>query len=171
MPYSLIVDVIVLGLLVVMIPYIVRLNKRLGMLRRDKAQLEKLATTFTESTRRADESLGGLKASAETMQRKLDSAQALHDDLAFLLERGEKTADRLEEIIRLSRPDTPLAPSAGEETQPVQPTRPAETMKRAPMMASPQPSEQPSQQTGENGEGSLRSEAERELLKAIRSTN
>ena len=167
MPYSLIVDVIVLGLLVVMIPYIVRLNRRLGMLRRDKAQLEKLAATFTESTRRADESLGGLRASAENMQRKLDSAQALHDDLAFLLERGEKTADRLEDMIRLSRPDAPLTPDTVEvaarpldQTVPASPTAAA---KRAPLTATPKPSE--------NGENSLRSEAERELLKAIRSTN
>jgi hypothetical protein len=166
-PYSLIVDVIVLGLLVVMIPYIVRLNGRLGMLRRDKAQLEKLAATFTESTRRADESLGGLRTSAENMQRKLDSAQALHDDLAFLLERGEKTADRLEDMIRLSRPDAPPAPDTAEAVAPSSgqtvPASPIATAKRAPLTASPQPSE--------NGENSLRSEAERELLKAIRSTN
>ena len=158
-----IVDVIVLGLLVIMIPYIVRLNKRLRMLRRDKAQLEKLAVTFSESTKRADESLGGLKASAENMQRKLDSAQALHDDLAFLLERGEKAADRLEDLIRQSRPEAPIVPaSAGHREAKAPATTPTPVAKKsAPPTANPL--------NGENGEDSLRSDAERELMKAIRS--
>ncbi len=163
MTVSLIVDVIVLGLLVVMIPYIVRLNKRLSMLRRDKAQLEKLATTFAESTRRADESLNGLKTSAENMQRKLDSGQALHDDLAFLLERGEKAADRLEDLIRESRPETPgtqpvvASPSTASQT----PAAPLVAKRSAPPVSTV---------NNENDEGTLRSDAERELLKAIRSS-
>jgi hypothetical protein len=159
-PYSLIVDVIVLGLLVIMIPYIFRLNKRLSMLRRDKAQLEKLAVTFADSTRRADESLGGLKASAENMQRKLDSAQALHDDLAFLLERGEKAADRLEDLVRQSRPETPPVPAMG--TTPAPTSHPV-AKKSSPPTATPQ--------NNDDGGDSLRSEAERELLKAIRSSS
>lgn len=162
MPYSLIVDVIVLGLLVIMIPYIVRLNKRLSMLRRDKAQLEKLAATFAESTRRADESLGGLRSSAENMQRKLDSAQALHDDLAFLLERGEKVADRLEDMIRQSRPETPSSNTASANTHQTPTTEPVVKTSARPLTTA---------LNHENGEDSLRSDAERELLKAIRSTN
>ena len=158
MPYSLILDVIVAGLLVIMIPYIVRLNKRLSMLRKDKAQLEKLAATFSESTRRADESLGNLRLSAETMQRKLDSAQTLHDDLAFLLERGEKAADRLEDGVRMARAETPAAtPARVTQRASVTATEPRESVS-----STPQPTaddEYP------------RSEAERELLKAIRSAN
>lgn len=153
MPYSLILDVIVAGLLVIMIPYIIRLNKRLGMLRKDKAQLEKLAATFAESTRRADESLGNLRASAENMQRKLDTAQTLHDDLVFLLDRGEKTADRLEDMVRVSRSEMSDASAK---------TAAASPPARKPMVASPQ------LETDKNSPGS---EAERELLKAIRSAN
>ena len=164
MPYSLILDVVVAGLLIIMIPYVIRLNKRLSNLRKDKAQLEKLATTFSESTRRADDSLGNLRASAETMQRKLDSAQTLHDDLAFLLERGEKAADRLEDLARMSRSETA---SAGNTVS---------VADRAVSSKSPQ-SETPVREVKtkptrpEEDDDYPRSEAERELLKAIRSAN
>ena len=103
MPYSLLMDVVVALLLVVTIGYAVRLNKRLGLLRRDKAELEKVAVAFAESTVRADESLNRLRSTADVMQQQIETAQGIHDDLAFLLDRGEKAADRLEDAIRESR--------------------------------------------------------------------
>ncbi len=162
MPYSLILDIVVAVLLLVMIPYVIRLNRRLGMLRRDKAQLEKLAMTFAESTKRADESLGNLRASAEDMQRKLNSARTLHDDLAFLLDRGEKAADRLEEMVRASR-------TMGSGPKPVE--QPTASTGRAPASAGPasQPGREPNVTTPENDVS--HSEAERELLRALRSAN
>ncbi len=122
MPYSLIVDGVVAVLLVVTIGYAMTLNKRLGLLRRDRGELEKLANTFMVSTERANESLGQLHATAEVLQRQIESAHGLHDDLAFLVERGEKAADRLEETIRLSReflnPDSePSEPTLAEPSK------------------------------------------------------
>lgn len=181
MGYALFIDIVVALLLVVTIGYAVRLNKRLGMLRSDKVELEKLATTFAESTVRADESLGRLRSTADLMQQQIASAQGLHDDLVFLLDRGEKTADRLEDAVRVSRkfdrrPTNPAAPDASEVASP-KPVKADEAGNQRQAaaeiddvnagMARPAPTVAPRDEV----EISTRTEAERELLKALRSSN
>jgi hypothetical protein len=151
-PYSLIVDVLVAVLLVVTIGYAIVLNKRLGRLRRDKAQLEKLAVTFGESTARAEDSILKLKKTAELLQERIDKAQSLRDDLAFLIDRGGQAADSLEDLVRVTRETVGVKPrvSRPADAEPAQ--RPAPTPMRP-----------------EAGDGN--SEAERELLRAIRSAS
>ncbi len=100
MPFSLILDLLVALLLVVMIGYAVALNRRLGSLRQDKSELQKLAASFGGATMRAEESIDRLKNMTDTLQRCIDKAQALHDDLTFLIDRGDTAADRLEETVR-----------------------------------------------------------------------
>ncbi|MEQ8664748.1 MAG: DUF6468 domain-containing protein [Rhodospirillales bacterium] len=115
MPYALIIDVVVAILLVVTIIYAVGLNRRLTAMRRDRAKLEKIANDFAQSTARANDSITHLKSTNEALQRQLDTAQSLRDDLAYLLDRGEKSADRLEELVRAARDKvgiTPLSTSA-----------------------------------------------------------
>lgn len=179
MPYSLLIDVVVALLLVVTIGYAIRLNKRLGLLRRDKAELEKLAMAFAESTVRADESLGRLRSTADMMQQQIGAAQGLHDDLVFLLDRGEKAADRLEDVVRKSRDvDHTAIPSINrgaadplattKDAMPPANTRQSQSaeiddvnvgIKRPVSTVTPQ----------ENDKISAQTEAERELLKALRS--
>ena len=93
MSYSLIIDVLVAVLLAVTIGYAIILNKRLGKLRADKKELEKLATKFGHSTHRAEESIDKLKHTADLLQDSMDKAQALRDDLAFLIDRGDRAAE------------------------------------------------------------------------------
>ena len=57
------------------------------------------------STSRADESISHLRSSVEGLQDQIGKAQAMRDDLIFLTERGSSAADRLEEYVRLSRAD------------------------------------------------------------------
>ncbi len=174
MPYSLIIDVVVAVLLIVTISYAVRLNNRLSMMRRDRAELEKLAVAFAESTQRADESLGRLRSTADMLQGRIDSAQALHDDLAFLLNRGEKAADQLEELVRASRSYTGQN-AAGEQTASapskaaIAPKIPREhaDAPHAEKKHSAPPSWDEIKSEGQDS--SERSDAERELLKALRS--
>ena len=177
MPYSLIIDVVVAVLLIVTIGYAISLNKRLGMLRRDRGELEKLAQTFTLSTERANESLGQLHVTAEALQHQIDRAQGLHDDLAFLLERGEKAADRLEDTIRASRsgeiagkPDDLLSDQDTEK-------RSIRSNAQGTGGQSRQQSRQEHSEGLNNTENNTKSDrdytpsdAERDLLKAIRST-
>jgi len=184
-PYTLLIDVVVALLLVVTISYAVRLNKRLGMMRRDKAELEKLAIAFSESTVRADESLGRLRSTADMMQRQIESAQGLHDDLAYLIDRGEKAADRLEEAVRVSRdfdrrsakPSSSEMPAETSKDAPPQKSAPGASASGRPAapevndinegMSRPAPAVKPR----EGEDVSTRTEAERELLKALRSAN
>jgi len=61
MPWTLIVDSVVAVLLVVTISYAITLNRRLGNLRRDRSELEKMAASFQQATVRAEDSIGKLK--------------------------------------------------------------------------------------------------------------
>ncbi len=140
MPFSLALDVLVAVLLVITIGYAMVLNRRLGRLRRDKSELEKLAATFGQATARAEESIGNLKKTADALKGRIDNAQALRDDLAFLIDRGGSAADRLEETVRAARKEGGSRP------------RPSLKMPAA---------------AHGNGKISPKSTAERELLKAL----
>ena len=152
MPYSLIVDVLVAVLLVVTIGYAIVLNQRLGRLRRDKAQLEKLAASFGESTARAEDSIVKLKKTADLLQERIDKAQALRDDLAFLIDRGGQAADSLEDLVRVTRETVGVKVRAD---------------RQAAAESSPPPAAAPARPQQDDG----RSQAERELLRALRSAN
>jgi len=151
-PYSLIVDVLVAVLLVVTIGYAIVLNQRLGRLRRDKAQLEKLAASFGESTARAEDSIVKLKKTADLLQERIDKAQALRDDLAFLIDRGGQAADSLEDLVRVTRETVGVKVRAD---------------RQAAAESSPPPAAAPARSQQDDG----RSQAERELLRALRSAN
>jgi hypothetical protein len=107
MSFAMIIDILVAILLMVTIGYAVVLNNRLGNLRRDRGELEKLAVNFHASTTRADESIASLRSSVDGLQDEIGKAEAMRDDLIFLTERGSSAADRLEEYVRLSRADMP----------------------------------------------------------------
>ena len=157
MPYSLILDVFVAVLLVITICYAVRLNKRLSKLRRNKAALEKLSVTFGDSTARAEEGIATLKNTTDLLQERIDKAQSLRDDLAFLIDRGDQVADNLEDLVRAAR-DT-----AGVTARPAA-NKSIGSIQTNPVTAFPEPEEIADETVGES-----KSEAERELLKAIRS--
>jgi hypothetical protein len=120
------------------------LNKKLGNLRRDTEALESLASTFGQATVRAEESIGKLRSNADNLQESIEKAQALRDDLAFLIDRGGSAADRLEETVRNARTETGYTPQTVEE---------ANKRKEEEEAKGDEP----------------KSEAERELLKALNS--
>jgi hypothetical protein len=87
-------------LLVTTIGYAITLNRKLGNLRKHKEDLERLAMSFSQSTIRAEDGVQRLKSNTVQMQESIVKAQALRDDLAFLIDRGSLAADRLEEGVR-----------------------------------------------------------------------
>ena len=115
---TLFLEVIGATLLVVMIVYAVRLNRRLSTLQEDKAEFERLMLSFTDSTSRAETSVARLKASAtdtaQALQDSVTRAQALRDDLAFMVDRADDLANRLEGAIREARPE-PTARTSGHD--------------------------------------------------------
>jgi hypothetical protein len=128
--------------------YAVRLERALGVLKRDRAALEELVAGFNASTRQAEQGIERLRATADgagrQIARQIDAAVALKDDLAFLLERGDRAADRLDQVVRAARPLSaePYRPAATELVQAATSAEPAEPR--------------------------VRSQAERDLLKALR---
>lgn len=100
MPISLVLDIIIAVLLVLTITYAVRLNQRLSQLRSDKNELQQLAKTFAEATQRAEAGIQTLKISSEALQDQMKKAEVLKDDLAYLVDRGARTADEMVETVR-----------------------------------------------------------------------
>jgi hypothetical protein len=139
-----ILEIALIALLAATLFHAVRLERALGVLKRDRAALESLVAGFNASTRQAEIGIDRLRAAADgagrQIARQTDAATALKDDLAFLMERGERLADRMDGLVRAARP---LA---------------AVESPRQPALAEPEPAEQPR----------VRSQAERDLLKALR---
>ena len=142
-------EIALVGLLAATLFHALRLERALGVLKRDRAVLEDLVTGFNASTRQAEAGIDRLRDAAEgagrQIARQIESASGLKDDLVFLTERGERLADRIDALVRSGRP---LA---------VEPSRP---------MAA-QPVGLPSADT-EPAETRVRSQAERDLIKALR---
>lgn len=164
MTLSLLIDIVVALLLVVTIGYAVVLNKRLGNLRRDRGELEKLAINFHTSTERADESIARLSSSVEGLQDQIEKAESMRDDLIFLTERGSSAADRLEDVVRQSRGEAPLP--AKTPTKSV--SNPVETKSK---MNDPAPTTGLKATASDRIDSEPVSEAEKELLKALRSAS
>jgi hypothetical protein len=127
---------VLLALLATAIPFALRLDRRLRALRREGGEVEAGARGLAEAAQAADAALTRLKATAEQSGRlvaeRVATAEKLRDDLAFLTERAEALADRLDGLVRHARPLAPV------------------------VAAAPEP------------RGDARSEAERELLRALK---
>jgi Domain of unknown function (DUF6468) len=98
----------------------IRLERALGVLKRDRAVLEGLVTGFNDSTRQAEEGVAHLQEATEgagrAIARQIEQAQRLRDDLTFLSERGERLAERLESGVRASRMAADQAAMAGQSS-------------------------------------------------------
>jgi len=114
-------DLVLAGLLVAMIVHGVLLNRRLSQLRNDRDELAAVVRDFQVATGQAVAGLDGIRVAADstgrTLQERIDSGRAAIRDLEFLVERGERAAERLEAGSRpvarpVARPASPLAASA-----------------------------------------------------------
>lgn len=116
MSFSLILDLIVVALLVPTIIYAVILNNRLATLRKNREELARLIAAFNEATNRAETGIPRLRKiseeAAKGVQEKVTRAQVLRDDLAFMVERAEGMANRLEEAVRAGRAEVKAASGA-----------------------------------------------------------
>jgi hypothetical protein len=134
-------EVALVVLLAVTLFHAVRLERALGVLKRDKVALEELVAGFNASTRQAELGIERLRGAAEgagkQIAQQIDSALSLKDDLALLTERGNQLADRLDMLVRKGRPLTGERPRLAVVSDATQP------------------------------ETRVRSQAERDLLKAL----
>jgi len=142
-------DSLLVILLTATLFHAVRLERALGVLKRDRTALEALVASFNASTHAAESGVERLHAATDgagrQIQRQIDVAATLKDDLTFMVQRGEGLADRLDELIRAARPAT------------VDAEHPASRVAYLPQV-----------ERGNRDEPKVRSQAERDLLKALR---
>jgi hypothetical protein len=160
-------NILLVVLLTATLFHAVRLERALGVLKRDRATLQELVTSFNASTHAAETGIERLHAATEgpgrQMQRLIESGTTLKEDLTFLVQRGEGLADRLDDCVRAARPmpavserlavfESPAARSAYAQPEPAEPPRRRANLELAAHDAEPK----------------VRSQAERDLLKALR---
>ena len=156
---------VLLVLLAATLFHAIRLERALSVLKRDRAALESLVDGFNSSTRTAEIGIERLRAAAEgagkQVERQTETASGLRDDLLFLIERGERLADRLDALVRAARPLVPPAPVVSAPLVPPGPEAPA---------GGPAPEgDGPEMPPASDREGAgPRSQAERDLLRALR---
>lgn len=141
---QIVLELVLVGLLGGTLFHALRLERALGVIKRDRSELEGLLRGFNDSTRQAENGIERLRGAAEgagrLMARQIEAASALKDDLATLIGRGEALADGLDAKLRSPRSAEPP---------------------RAPFRALEPAGEEP---TGAR----VRSQAERDLLRALR---
>lgn len=145
--WQILLEVALIGLLGATLFHALRLERALGVVRRDRAELEGLLRGFNESTRSAENGVERLRSAADGagrhIARQIEAAANLKDDLVALIDRGERLADRMDGLVRVSREPEPPAPRH----------YPA-----------------PERELPEPGNTRVRSQAERDLLRALRVT-
>ena len=104
---ELIINIIIIALLIPTIVYAYRLNHHLTVLRQNQNSLAQLVNALNEATFKAENSIPKLKSvtehSSEGLKEVVDSAKELKDDLLFINERADNLADRLENVISTGR--------------------------------------------------------------------
>ena len=96
----LILDIMLASMLAATIFYCLKLNTRIRILQDSKSELAMLIQQFEQSTQQATNSIAEMhtlsKKVSEAMQTKLEKANYIADDLTFLIDRGNKLADKIE---------------------------------------------------------------------------
>ena len=109
-----ILELALVALLAATLFHAIRLERALGVLKRDRVQLQELIAGFNASTRQAEIGIERLHLAVDgggqQIARELDRALSLKDDLALLTDRGDRLADRLDALIRAGRPITAGTP-------------------------------------------------------------
>ncbi len=104
---NVLLDVVIVVLLVPTIIYAVILNRKLETLRRNRDDLAKMISSFQEATVRAEAGIPKMRRAVQdvgdALQTSMEKAQTLRDDLAFMTERADSMANRLEAQLREAR--------------------------------------------------------------------
>jgi hypothetical protein len=103
-----ILELALVALLAATLFHAMRLERALGVLKRDRVQLQELIAGFNASTRQAETGIERLRATADgagqQIAHQVDAALSLKDDLTLLIDRGDRLADRLDVLVRAGRP-------------------------------------------------------------------
>lgn len=104
---NLLLNFLIVGLLMATISYCWVLNRRIKILQDSKSELAHLLKYFDESTTRASESIVALQTASkkigENIQMRIDKVNYLMDDLAFMIEKGNSVANKLDANFAVQR--------------------------------------------------------------------
>ena len=132
---ELVINIFMAGLLSVTIFYCFKLNKRIRVLQDSKNEFATLIERFDVTTQKAQASIEELQTVAtrvnDELSGRLDKANFLADDLAFMIEKGSKLADRMEGDVRGGAAKQSQAASSRSAAQPSAATRGRSTGKEA----------------------------------------
>lgn len=107
MTLSIIIDIITISLLIATIVYALQLNQRIKSVHANRDELKNLLEGFSASLKVAEVSIEKLHvvgtAAIESMNDGMSDAKTLKDDLKYLIDRGERLANELEDVIRATR--------------------------------------------------------------------
>ena len=146
-------EIVLIGLLIATLFHAVRLGRALAALKGDRGPLEALVQSFAAGTRDAQAGIEHLRQIADGAGRRIaqqiEVANALRDDLAYVTERAGRLADRLDLLVRDNR---------------ALESRPVEAPVRLQAGFMPLPG------NTEAAPVKMRSQAERDLLQALRSS-
>lgn len=149
---SLIINIAIASLLVAVIFYCQRLNRNIKVLQDSKGEMATLFAEFDASIAMASESITELQEATRRadgiLKEKLTKADALADDLSFMIDRGNKTADQLEAGLQNKRTNTRAA-------MPTAAAAPAGAKKPAPAAKKPEKDEMDPTEDPENKLGPL----------------
>jgi prophage DNA circulation protein len=116
MTYDTALNLLVIALLIPTIVYAVILNRRLSALRKSRDELAKVVANFNDATLRAEAGIPKLKKATNeasmALKDRVEKAQSLRDDLAFMIERAEEMAGKLESSVRVARSEASFGAAA-----------------------------------------------------------
>ena len=164
-------EIALIALLALTLVHAVRLERALGLLRRDRTALGEAVAGFDSSAREAESGLGRLRVMTQeaTQQatRSIEGAAVLKDDLAFLAKRGEELADRLEQLIRAGRARDPARAREQPAAVPVVPAPAAAPARAEPAKPAANPSGFGERSDLREAAPRPRSKSERDLQQAL----
>jgi Domain of unknown function (DUF6468) len=135
-----VLDIVVTVLLAVAIGFAYVLNRRLAAFRSARSDFEQFIERFNTAAGRAEAGVNALKLSSDATGRALQQsilrAQALRDEIAFLVERAEPMMDRLAAAHKaaaavVDAPRARPAPAAAARPAPARAPAPRETVPQA----------------------------------------
>lgn len=175
----LLLDGFLILLLLATIVYAIILNRKLNLLRGNHDEMEVFVDKLNIACARAESATAGLRNAGENgkavFKESASKAEALRDELAFLVERADIVSGRLASVsegtkVVAAESQSQVAASKSEPMRKSGAKRPAPVARRGPEAArTPEPARVTRAVAGDDSsKGSPRSEAEEELLKALR---
>lgn len=107
MNVQLLIDMLIVLLLIPTIIYAFLLNKKITFLQKNKDDMMKLIVALNDATSKAEMGMPKLKSIADkaitSLQEGINKTDNIKDDLSFLIEKADTMADKLEGRIKANR--------------------------------------------------------------------